>query len=221
MPQIIAGSLFKVLPISEATEHDLARRMAEPSRHYHGQAHIELLWQRHILFSPEAGLAHPESEVPVALAIAFHDAVYVGGADDNEARSAALWLEISANEKICEEAERVWVAETILATADHLRAGASLDLADPRDRARQWMLDLDLTPLGDKPAVFDANMHDLAAELPSQSTEERKHSLLASLRRYASARPLYRSPVLRTAFEATARNNFARHLRQPAVETRG
>ena len=187
--------------------------MAEPTRFYHGRAHVELLWHRHRIFSREAALCRCD-ELLIALAIAFHDAVYVGGASDNEARSAALWLEVSAEESVCDEEDRIWVANTILATADHLNAGASLDLNEPRARARQWMLDLDLTPLGDEPAVFDANMHDLAAELPSLSVDERRESLLGTLRRFSIASPLYRCAALRDAFEASAQANFARHLRQ-------
>lgn len=194
--------------------------MAEPSRRYHGRAHIELLWRRHRLFAPESGL-DAAMETPIALVIAFHDAVYVGGAGDNETRSAALWLEVSAGAQVCSESDRTWVAETILATADHLGAGASLDLADPRERARQWVLDLDLTPLGDEAAVFDANMDDLAAELPDMPEEERRETLLSALRRFATALPLYRSPTLRAAFETPARDNFARHLSQPAGASGG
>ena len=210
-----ADALFSALPIPEMAKQDLARRMAEPSRHYHARNHIELLWRRHRRFGPEADLGSRHQPL-IAMAIAFHDAVYVGGAADNEARSAALWLEVSANGTVCAEMDRIWVADTILATADHLRDGARLDLADSRSRARQWVLDLDLTPLGDEPAVFDANMDDLAAELPDMPIAERKASLLAALGRFATAQPLYRCAVLRAAFEASAQNNLARHLRKPA-----
>ena len=215
-PRCCAEPLFSALPISEAAKQDLARRMAESTRRYHGRAHIELLWQRHRRFAPASGLSSA-METPIALAIAFHDAVYVGGAGDNEARSAALWFEVSAVAGVCDQADRTWVAETILATADHLGAGASLDLDDPRERARQWVLDLDLTPLGEDAAVFDANMDDLAAELPDASDGERRETLLSALRRFATAQPLYRCPTLRTIFEAPARDNFERHLRQPAA----
>ena len=69
----------------EAVLADLRARLAEPHRHYHGQAHVDALLadldaRRGAIHAPEA----------VALAVWFHDAVYAPGAPDNERASAAL-----------------------------------------------------------------------------------------------------------------------------------
>lgn len=209
-PELSATDLFAALPLSGVAMQDLMRRMKDPRRHYHGLAHLDLMWARHLRYVAGSGLRDADG-LPIALAIAFHDAVYESGRSDNEARSAALWLAVSADGAVCGEAERLWVADTILATADHL--AASLDPSVPEHRARQWLLDLDLTPLGEAPDVFDANMADLAAEMPDGSPRQRRERLLAVLRGFAAARPLYRSPILGAAFETPAGDNILRHLR--------
>lgn len=206
-----AKTLFDLLPLPAHAKHDLIRRMTGPERRYHGLAHLDLLWDRHRRFAPLSGLRRCD-HVPIALAIAYHDSVYEYGTRDSEARSAALWLSVSADGSICDDADRLWIAETIVATADHLAAAAALDLERPDHFARQWMLDLDLTPLGEAPDVFDANMADLAAEMPNSTPAQCRESLLASLRRFCTRDRLYKCEPLRTAFEMPALANIARHL---------
>ena len=151
----------------------------------------------------------------IVWAIAYHDAVYVGGAADNEAKSADLWLEVSRRENLCGEADRLWVADTIRATADHLGVAALLDIDDPRDHARLWVLDLDLTPLGEEPIQFDRNMELLEEELTGFSQPVRRAKVLDSVGYFAKAGTLYRCPELRDAFEAKAHSNLDRHARRP------
>ncbi len=206
------SALFDALPVSDDAKAELAQRMGEASRFYHSRAHIELLWTRHCAFAAGTGLRESPLEAMIALAIAYHDAVYVAGARDNELLSAQLWLHVGAQEAGCAEINRLWVADTILATADHVGAAKTLDLSDPRDFARQWVLDLDLTPLGEAPDVFDANMRLLAAENPQLPPAEQEKTSLAALRHFATARPLYKCPGLRAAFEVTARGNLRRIL---------
>ncbi len=189
--------------------------MREPWRHYHTLNHLALLWDRHqhhrsLIKAPETRF-----DTLIGLAIAFHDAVYIGGARDNETRSAALWLDVSATAEGLDEDDRLWVADTIRATADHVHASATLNLADASDYARQWMLDLDLTSLGEAPEVFDGNMALLAAEMPHLTDERRQAVLLAGLRHFATARPLYGCAALAAVFDANAQNNFRRHLNAP------
>ena len=51
-----ATHLFAALPLSDLVKEDLARRMTGPLRHYHGLAHLELLWARHRRYAPDSGL---------------------------------------------------------------------------------------------------------------------------------------------------------------------
>ena len=206
-----AHDLFAALPIPDRAKVDLARRMGEPSRHYHTLHHLDLLWTRHRRHRSAAAGPDARFDGRIALAIAYHDAVYVGGAHDNEDRSAALWLEVAGAAGLDAD-DQLWVADTIRATADHVGAAAGLDRADAGLHARQWVLDLDLTPLGEAPDTFDANMALLAAEMPHLASSQRRAALLAGLRHFSTARPLYKCAAIATAFEAAARENLRRHL---------
>lgn len=209
MPNPDSGSLLAALRLSSRIQDDLVARMSEPSRHYHGMDHLCLLWQRHLRFAPQSPVDLARFERCIALSIAFHDSVYVGGAKDNEELSAALWLDVGGAD--VGPADARWVADTILATTDHVTTGATLDLRNPSDYARQWVLDLDLTPLGEEPAVFDQNMALLRAEDPNVN-------LIAAIRHYASTIRLYRCAPIAAAFEKKARANFARHLTYDQTE---
>ena len=202
------------LPLGEQALQDLQRRMTEPSRHYPTLDHLDLLWGRHLQFrDPGVDASHPGLDALIALSIAYHDSVYVAGRADNEARSADLWLEVSATATNLALDERLWVADTIRATGDHLGSAVALDSAKAEDYARQWVLDLDLTPLGEAPEIFDRNMELLEAESEPLPEQQRKDNVHAGLRHFASARPLYRSKPIAAAFADAAQRNFERHLR--------
>ena len=207
--------LLSSLPLADRAKQDLERRMTEPSRYYHDIHHLDLLWERHLRYRDHCVDEPRQSLEPlIALAIAYHDAVFVAGDPDNEPRSAALWLEVSATATDLTLDERLWVAGTIRATADHIGAAKMLDINAADGFARQWVLDLDLTPLGEAPDTFDRNMALLEAEamIGSSTATQRGSGLQAALRHFASARPLYRTQPLASAFAGLAQRNFSRHL---------
>lgn len=197
------ADLFTHLPLPNGARLALAVRMAEPGRHYHDAGHLALLWSRHRAYAPSAGLGDATTARLMACAIAYHDAVYDPKRRDNEARSAALWRE-AAGETRLPEAEIEWVAGTILATADHF--GHRLE---PDDVARLFMLDLDLTPLGEAPEVFDHNTALLRAEYAHLDDAQWAAGRRAFLARLQAMPHLYRTPVIAEAFEAQARRNIA------------
>jgi hypothetical protein len=55
------AALLRLLPVPQVARRDLHRRLARRQRHYHGAAHVALLWQRHARLAvpcvPEAILA--------------------------------------------------------------------------------------------------------------------------------------------------------------------
>ena len=159
-------------------------------------------------------LADRRLDALIALSIAFHDAVYAANASDNERRSAELWLDISATATTLDPDARLWVADTIRATADHVGSARHIDTTGPLGYARQWVLDLDLTPLGETADVFDGNMTLLAREAVHRTTAQHRDDLQKALRHFASARPLYRCRPIERAFAAPARRNFERHLQR-------
>ena len=205
------AALLTRVPLSEGAKSELAAMMATDDRHYHDISHLALLWRRHRLYAAAEGLDAPAIETLIACAIAYHDCVYARGRRDNEARSADVWMRASADAPL-READRRWVAETILATADHLAYPAPAADAPLRERARVWVLDLDLTPLGEADADFDRNTELLRLEVPHLTEAQYDAGRLGFLRKFSAAPRVYRTPTLAARFEAQARANFARQL---------
>ncbi|WP_207541128.1 hypothetical protein [Sabulicella rubraurantiaca] len=199
------GELLSALPLPAPARDELRRRLLAPGRHYHGAEHVGLLWRRHRLLSRGTPFRAPRLERLIALAIAFHDAVYEPGRHDNEASSAALFRRRARGH--LPRGEVRWVEGTILATADHLGTPPTRRTA-PQERARLWVLDLDLTPLGERPAVFARNTRALRCE-QGTAWEAGCASFLA---RAAAARPLYRTPRIEARFGVRARANLAHRL---------
>lgn len=201
-------AVLALVPVAETAKAELRGRLAEPARHYHGAAHVALLWERHLRHG--AGVVR---EAPwhqwLACAVAYHDAIYDAARKDNEARSAVLWQDARPGlpwEGIA------WVTGTILATANHLAAAPEPGMGAEAWAARAWMLDLDLTPLGEAPAAFDANTAALRREFAHLSDEAWAAGRGAFLRGISRTERLFRTEVLHAAFEAQARANFARDL---------
>lgn len=188
---------------------DLVARMSAVDRHYHGLDHLTTLWARHRRYGPAAGFGAPSTCRLVASAIAFHDSVYVPGAPDNEVRSAALWCAAASPDMPAAEVD--WVAETIVCTANHLAAD---DVACQEQPAglRLWILDLDLTPLGEVPAIFAANQAMLQREGAAGDQAATLAAEAAFLGGIAQASQIYRSPILAAQFERQARHNIAQAL---------
>jgi predicted metal-dependent HD superfamily phosphohydrolase len=207
--------LFDHVPLDDHAKEQLFDEMSRPDRLYHGVGHLEILWGRHQLYSARVGLATPAINTLVACAIAYHDSVFDFSRSDNEERSADYWLEVSANSAIADK-DREWVAKTIRATKDHLgyapdtkKTGAAARL---RERARLWVLDLDLTPLGEPPDIFEANTRLLRSENRHLSDKEWDAGLSVFRDRMLSAPQIYRFAELSEIYDASARRNLAHSL---------
>ncbi len=205
--------LFENVPLDDRAKRRLFDEMSKPDRLYHGVGHLELLWRRHRLYSAAVGLADPVIDRLVACAIAYHDSVYDHSRSDNEDRSAEFWLRASAGSTVDDE-DRQWVAQTIRATKDHLAYApdgrAASAEARLRERARAWVIDLDLTPLGEPPDVFDENAKLLRAESGHLSDKAWDESMRVFRRRFLAAPRIYRFPELAAIFESSARRNLKR-----------
>ena len=199
--------LLALVPVAAAAKNDLRARLAAPDRHYHGTAHVVLLWRRHLRYGAGLAVRDEPWNTWLACAIAYHDAIYDAARRDNEAASAALWRAAAPS---FPDAGIAWVADTILATSNHLAAAPEPGMAASAWAARAWMLDLDLTPLGELPDAFDANTAALRLEYGHLSDDAWASGRQAFLRGISAAPRLFRSAVLHDAFEARARANFAR-----------
>jgi predicted metal-dependent HD superfamily phosphohydrolase len=204
--------LLDEVPLDGAVKDRLYQEMSRPERHYHGVGHLENLWRLHRRYAGAAGLASPEADRLVACAITWHDCVYDPARSDNEERSAEAWLADSAGAPLA-EADRQWVAETIRATNDHLAYEPPPGTAaSPRERLRLWVLDLDLTPLGAPPEVFDRNTRLLRLENKGKSEQAWRSAVMAFRNRFLDAPRIYRTPELAAVYEAPARGNLGRPL---------
>ena len=187
------GALLARADLSAAANAELRDRYDEPHRGYHDAAHVGLMWLRHLMHGGDPG------DRDMALAILFHDAIYDPLAHDNEERSAALAATLLRG-------DTGWVQEAIRATADHL-AYASPDCRVLR------LLDLDLTPLAETPAVFERNTALLRREYAAVTEPAWRAGRLRVLERFAQTKRLFRTR-LSTIYEAPARENLAAAIKE-------
>lgn len=203
------AALLARLPVAEPARRALCQRLGERGRHYHGAAHVALLWRRHRRFGAGSFLVRPPWDHMIACAIAFHDAVYDVRRLDNEAQSALLWRRHGGG---LAAPQRRWVEATIRATADHLGAGALRGTRGPARLARAWLLDLDLTPLGERPTEFAMNTRRLRREFAHLPEAAWDAGRLAFLRRISAGPSVFRIRVLAARFGCRARCNLTHAL---------
>lgn len=179
---------------------DLARRYAEPQRHYHGLQHLhECL---HWFEAVKTQLQHPRS---VALALFFHDAVYEPRSSQNEADSADLAHAALQGKLPAPELARI--SRYILATQRHDNPEADPDLA--------YLLDIDLAILGSEPARFAQYQAQIRAEYawaPAPVYAAKRAQVLAA---FLAQEPLYGTAYFQQRLQAQARLNLQHALQHP------
>ncbi|MDB5806091.1 MAG: hypothetical protein JWN73_3413 [Betaproteobacteria bacterium] len=173
---------------------------ASPGRHYHTWTHIEACLR-------EAGsLAFDDAPVVYA-ALLFHDAVYVVGAKDNEARSAALAAARLQGNAIFDAARIARVEHLILLTASH----GALPADAPDDDKK--LIDIDLSILAAPAEVYQRYARDVRREWVPQvvSPEQYARGRAAFLRGMLAAPRIFHSDDF-AARETAARGNIGREL---------
>jgi predicted metal-dependent HD superfamily phosphohydrolase len=181
------GALVARADLPPRVVAELRRRYQEPHRAYHDDAHVGLLWLRHLLHGGDPG------DRDLALAILFHDVVYDPQAQDNEDRSAALLAELVPG-------DTAWAQAAIRATADHLGYAGT-------DCRVQRLLDLDLTPLAESPEVFARNTAFLRREYAAVEEARWREGRSAVLARFLAAPRIFRTR-LGPFYEDRARANL-------------
>ena len=148
---------FDLLPFAlpPAQQAAVETAYASPPRAYHSLAHVGEVLKHFVDVEHGPGWTQPRE---IAAAILYHDAIYIAGAKDNEARSADLAREHLARWERPADADRV--VELILLTARH--GGLSRD--DVPDCDTRLFLDCDMAILGAPPAVFDAYDRGITSE---------------------------------------------------------
>jgi predicted metal-dependent HD superfamily phosphohydrolase len=186
-----------VLPPSLAGE--LAAAYGEPHRAYHDATHIAEVLGWFDTVADDVGWQQPAE---VYVAIAFHDAIYVPGAKDNEARSAA-WARRSG---LPVDLDRV--GELILLTATHGKNAA----VDDRDAA--LFLDCDMAILGapaDAFVRYDEAIRAEYASIPADHYRAGRRAFLAGL---LARDRIYLSDYFHARLDAAARTNLTAALQR-------
>jgi predicted metal-dependent HD superfamily phosphohydrolase len=126
---------------------------ATPPRAYHDFGHVAEVLGHYAAVADGPGWTQPRE---VALAVLYHDAVYVAGQGDNEALSARMAIEQIARwlpETGIDVARVAWL---IGLTARHGRHEPADFDTDPAPADVRNFLDCDMAILGADPARFDA-----------------------------------------------------------------
>jgi predicted metal-dependent HD superfamily phosphohydrolase len=186
------------MALAAALLAQLQAHYAAPGRAYHHLGHVG-----HVLYVVAALAGHCPQPVAVRLAAWFHDAIYVPGAGDNEARSAKLaedWIaRLQLPLSLCDEVPRL-----IGLTTGH-DAPAS-------DANGAVLLDADLAVLGLPPALYDAYARAIRREYAHIGDGAYRAGRTQVLRRFLARDTLFRTAPMVARYETRARLNLAREI---------
>ena len=196
------GALWRSLGVDRVDPTLLAallRRYSEPQRKYHTLQHLDACLAHFETLRAQA--LHPDE---VELALWFHDAIYDIGASGNEARSAD------------------WAREALLSAGGDVQAAQRVhdlvmvtchDVA-PQTRDQEVLLDVDLSILGARPRVFDAYEQQIRAEYAYVQGDAFRSRRRRLLQQFLDRPRIYHTTQFHGQFEAQARDNLARSIRQ-------
>lgn len=191
------------LPIPEGMMRSLLTAYAHPPRAYHSFAHVQEV-VRH--FHTVPSWQRPKE---VFLAVLFHDAVYLAGKSDNEAKSADLALEAIKTFLPKEDLETSSVRTLIELTAKH----GKLDRASLDEDTRHF-LDCDMAIIGAPPDQFDAYNFAIAQEYADVPRVIYRFNRNRFLKRLLESDRIFLSDFFHARLDAPARANLERALKR-------
>ena len=188
-----------------AQRQALEQAYATPPRAYHSIDHVQEVLRQVDAVAQGPGWRQPRE---VQLAALYHDAIYVAGRGDNEARSAQLarahlaqWPQPGV--------DMARVADLIELTARH----GGLSPGDV-DAEAALFLDCDMAILGAAPEVFDAYDRGIASEyagvVPGFIFRRKRRQFLKDL---LQRERIYLSEFFHARLDAAARANLRRVTR--------
>ena len=182
---------------------DLARRWAEPHRHYHTLQHLAEVLAALDELEVAGAVDEPGARL-ARLAAWFHDAVYavVPGGDD-EAASAALARESLA---------RVGLPRADVETVAHLVEDTVAHDVPQRAGCRAALVDADLWVLSAPTDRFDEYCAQVRAEYAVVPDAAYAAGRSAVLSPFLSRSSVYATAHARGEWESRARSNLAREL---------
>ncbi|MBM4107699.1 MAG: hypothetical protein FJ255_02625 [Phycisphaerae bacterium] len=192
----------------------LIEHYTSPGRFYHTLDHVvgmvrqvrELRGSVQLGTLPEADLRSVDFDL-LELAVWFHDAVYEVGAEDNEVRSADLAAG-AARAMGFSEAQVDRIKDLVLQSAH--RAPATTFAA-------RLMCDIDLVLLGLPWEQFVAGMDLIRRECAPMPRAASQFERAAMLRSFLSRASIYQTALYRERFEARARENIDRFIREQGM----
>lgn len=188
----------------------LERCYETPPRAYHNLDHVAEVLGRWREVNSHQGWRQP---LETSLALVHHDAIYVVGAKDNEARSAALARAVIARWLPEREIDAERVAQLIEWTALH----GQLKPQDVDPEAR-LVLDCDMAVLGSSPRRFIQYCEQIAEEYRGHiSTEEYKRGRAAFLVGLLAQDRIFLSDFFHQRLDTKARRNMRNALAQLGV----
>lgn len=178
------------LQIPDEVAHELATAYSEPHRAYHNLTHIAELLGWFDRVADDVGWKQPSD---VYAAILFHDAIYVPGAKDNEAKSAEWARRAGFGDP---------VAELILMTKNHGAHGNAAHDA-------VHFLDADMAIVGSPPAQFAAYDAAIAREYSMVPADAYRAGRKAFLESVLKLPRIFHTAYFHDRLDAQARANLA------------
>jgi predicted metal-dependent HD superfamily phosphohydrolase len=183
--------------------HDAIDCYAESSRVYHGVEHLEWVIARFMEIDRAALWKKPREAL---LALIFHDAVYVAGARDNEAKSA----EFARREcsLYCPDVDIATVARLVRTTALHGRVRIG-----EVDNDAALVNDCDMSILGADRLRYEAYVSGVRAEYASLAPAAFDAGRKRFLQGLLKTPRIYLSEAFNVRFEFAARENIREELK--------
>jgi predicted metal-dependent HD superfamily phosphohydrolase len=194
------------LELPEAMLAAVRAAYAEPPRAYHHFGHVQEVLRLHTEVAAGPGWAQPRE---TALAVLYHDAVYVAGRGDNETRSAGLAREQLAR-WLPQAADAGRVAQLIELTARHGRFTPGDFGEDAIADDTRHFLDCDMAILGAPRAQFERYDRAIAEEyrgvVPGWLYRRKRRAFLRGL---LERERIFLSDYFHARLESAARDNLA------------
>lgn len=191
--------------LPEAQWQALREAYATPVRAYHHFGHVRETLAHHRAVAREAGWASPAD---TWLALLYHDAIYVPGRKDNEARSADLAQAHLRRWPPPAGVDPSRVAALIALTARHGALDADDFPRTPEGEDTRRFLDCDMAILGADPDAFAAYDRAIAEEYRAVPRWLYRRKRRAFFRGLLERERIFLSDFFRDRLEAAARRNL-------------
>ena len=205
---VITTDIPVPLSVPTAMWAELEAAYQAPPRAYHNIQHVHEVAAHYLNVAASVGWQNPKE---IYLAVLYHDAIYLAGRKDNEARSAELAVasvkKYLSNESI--DTSKLTYLIELTARHGHLHS-------ENLDQDTKHFLDCDMAILGSNPDQFHAYDKAIASEyrgkLPGWMFQFYRRKFLKSL---LDSPRIYLSDLFLESHEANARVNIEALLKKP------